>query len=278
MLPVLFSKLLKKKTVLIATGSASYDAESDTKRLFGFGRIVFPPIFRILEKINYYLSDRIIVYSENVIDFLELDKYKNKILSTGARFVDKSNFEIRKNLKDKRNFIGYIGRFTEEKGIMNFVKAIPLIFKKRKDLEFLIGGDGPLFDEIKKELKNSGLNDKVELTGWIPHEELRDYLNELKLVVLPSYTEGLPTLMLEAMACRTPVLATPVGAIPDIIKDEETGFILENNNPECIAENIERVLNYSNLDEITENARRLVEKEFTYEAAVERYREILENV
>ena len=82
----------------------------------------------------------------------------------------------------------------------------------------------------------------------------------------------------EAMACGTPVLATPVGAIPDVIKDGETGFILENNSQEYIAENVTRALEHPNLDEIVKNARELVEKKYTYEAAVERYRTILDNI
>jgi glycosyltransferase involved in cell wall biosynthesis len=63
--------------------------------------------------------------------------------------------------------------------------------------------------------------------------------------------------------------------LPDLRKDGETGFIMENNSPECIAENIERVLNHPDLDIIMKNARELIEREFTYEAAVEKYRKIL---
>jgi glycosyltransferase involved in cell wall biosynthesis len=112
----------------------------------------------------------------------------------------------------------------------------------------------------------------------INHDGLPDYLNKINLVVLPSYTEGLPNLMLEAMACGTLVLATPVGAIPDIITDGETGFIMEDNSTVCIAENVIRALEHPDLERIVENARVLVEQEFTYEAAVERYAKIVDNL
>ena len=84
--------------------------------------------------------------------------------------------------------------------------------------------------------------------------------------------------MLEAIACGTPVLATPVGAVLDTIKDEKTGFIMENNSPECIAKNDIRALNHRDLEKIAEKGRELVEKEYTYEAAVERYRKILKDL
>jgi glycosyltransferase involved in cell wall biosynthesis len=84
--------------------------------------------------------------------------------------------------------------------------------------------------------------------------------------------------MLEAMACGTPVLATPVGAIPDIIKDGETGFILENNSRECIKENIFRVFNHPDLDKIIQAARNLVEKDFSFESSVQRYKKILDQI
>ena len=278
-LPILSAKLMGKRIIVIAGGSASKFADTlYHERLFGIGGFAFPFILRTLERIDFSLSDRIAVESESAIKFLGLERYKDKIAIISNTYLDLNRYKIKKNLKDRRNLIGFISRLSEGKGIMNFVSAIPILLKERDDLEFLIGGDGPLFEEIKRELKNNGLANKVKLTGWIAHDELPDNLNELKLLVFPSYSEGLPNIISESMACGAVVVATPVGGVPDLIKDDETGFIIEDNTPECIAKNVIRALNYPDLDRIVKNARKLIEEKYTYEVAVERYRKILSNL
>jgi glycosyltransferase involved in cell wall biosynthesis len=102
-----------------------------------------------------------------------------------------------------------------------------------------------------------------------------EYLNDVGAVVVPSYAEGVPNIVLEAMACGTPVLATPAGGIPDVVKDGQTGFIMEDNSPACITRNIIRVLSHPNLEEIAANARAIVEKEYAFDTVVARYRDIL---
>ena len=268
LLSMLTAKLLKKDVVIALVGY--------TQKEMKIKKDIFTNIVSFLVQISYTLANKIILYSPGLIKEWNLEKYKNKICIAHEHFLDFGKFKIRKQVDERENLVGYIGRLSEEKGAINFAKAVPVILKERKDLEFLIGGDGPLFGEIKNKLRNNGSYDRVELTGWIPHDELPNYLNELKLLVLPSYIEGIPNIMLEAMACRTPVLATSVGAIPDVIKDGETGFIMEDNLPECIAKNVIRALNYPNLDEIVKNACKLVEEEYTYEATIDRYRKILE--
>jgi glycosyltransferase involved in cell wall biosynthesis len=129
--------------------------------------------------------------------------------------------------------------------------------------------------EVREHLAKYNLNNKVTFAGWIPHEKLQDSLNELKLLVVPSYTEGLPNIMLEAMACGTPVLATPVGGVPDVIEEGETGFLLEDNSPQAIAHGVSKVLHHAHLAQVALNARRLIEEKFEFDASVERFRKIL---
>ena len=276
--PVLMAKILRKRVITsaIGLGSCGY-RKTQNNKLFSMGG-AFSTILNILERANFYLSDRIIVESASVIYFLGLDKYGQKLVSSGARYIDTNIFKMEKDLGERKNLVGYVGRLSLEKGVMNFVQAMPLVLKKNNNVEFLIGGGGPIQKKISDELRNNNISQKIELTGWIAHDKIADYLNELKLFILPSYSEGLPTGVLEAMACGTPVLATPVGGIPDVIKDEQTGFIMENNSPQCIAKNVIRALEHPDLNEIMKNARKLIEEDYTYEAAVKRYRGILGNL
>lgn len=268
LLPLLMAKLLKKRTSLVVTGSESRSAKiAYGKKWLGLGRI-YSTIVGILERVNFRLADQIAVEAKSTIDFQRLNRFSKKIVINGAMYVDTNLFKPGNEPKDRSNLVGYIGRLARGKGVLNFVKAIPLILREYEAVEFLICGDGILYDEIKSELEDKGLQNKVKLMGWIQHSELPNYLQEVKLLVLPSENEGIPGIILEAMSCGTPVLATSVGGIPDLIQDERTGFILENNSPECIAGNVGRALEHPKLDEIARNARRLIEEVYAYEAMV----------
>ena len=171
--------------------------------------------------------------------------------------------------------IGYVGRITADKGIWNFVGAIPKILSVHDDVTFLIAGEGLLEDEIRVYLEKHGLRNKVKLAGWIPHQKLPDYLTSLKLLVLPSYNEGLPNVMLEAMACGTPVLAVRVASIPDVIKDKETGFLIQDNSPAHLANAIVETLTNPELKRIAANAHTLAESEFRYENLTQTWKDII---
>jgi glycosyltransferase involved in cell wall biosynthesis len=158
---------------------------------------------------------------------------------------------------------------------LNFVSALPGILKNNTNLKIYIIGDGPLNEQIRATLVQSNILKNVILTGWIPHNELSPYLNEFRLLILPSDTEGLANIVYESMACGTPVLSTPVGALPDFIKDGETGFIMANNSPDCIQQNVIRSLSFPHLEKIIINAQDLLKREFTFKSAVQRYSEIL---
>ena len=273
-LPVVTAKLLNKKILFLLAASNYKSAEARNDRV---SKIIQSGL---LLNINYFLSDYIIIYASRLIKEWKLEKYKDKIIIASEHILNFDEFKMVNKYSERHILIAFIGRLSEEKGVQNFIKAIALIYNENSKCKFMIGGDGALLVKIENYLKEHNLCNEVELSGWIPHEKLPEYLNQLKLIVIPSYTEGIPNIMLEAMACGTPVLATVVGAIPDIIKDGETGFLLENNSPEYIAESVLNILNMpdNKLELISDNGRKFVEDEYAYENAIERWERIIESV
>ncbi len=260
-------KLLRKKIIILILGSATKD--------YSYANDFFRHIIKILVKIKLLLADKIVVYSPRLISEWQLEKYRHKILVAHRHFLDFEKFRVITPLPERPFLVGYIGRLSEEKGIQNFIRAFPEILNNQQNLHFIIVGDGPLMDNVEDYLEEENLKENVEILGWISHDDLSQYLNQLQLLVLPSYTEGLPNIMLEAMACGTPVLVTPVGAIPDIITDRETGYIMKDNLSENIAKSVIEALNSPNLEMIADNGRRFVEENFTFEIVVKNWERLL---
>ena len=268
LLPLLIAKLSRKKVLLIMTASI---LRSSQIRKDGLVKI-----YIFLRPFIYKLANIITVYSNNLVKEWQLEKYKDKVLIAHEHFLNFFIFRIKKQVSRRNDIIGYIGRLSEEKGILNFLQAIATVLKRKGSVTFLIGGDGPLSGKIKEYITQRKLNNKIKLIDWIPHVKLPLYLNELKLLVLPSFTEGLPNILLEAMACGTPVLATSVGAIPDIINDGETGFLLKSNDPEHIAERIIEILNKPHLlEKVSINAQKYVKENFNYKKTLKIWQKII---
>ena len=227
-----------------------------------------PLIFRLLDGIS--------LESSGLLNPHSLQQCRNKLLPT-MRFIDLSCYTLNKPLNKRKNIVGFIGRLTRDKGVIDFVKAIPAIIRQNAGTSFLIAGAGDqsewVVDECIK-LRAEGID--VTVSGWIG-EDLPSYLNELKLLVLPTRFDAFPTILVEAIACGTPVMATAVGGIPDFVKDGETGFLLVNGEAECITEATTKAfaLSDTELGRIAANARSEVEKQFSYSATVERFRSAL---
>ena len=268
-LPMFLSKILRMKIIWMLPSSvkiSEWDSRTDPISIF--------PV--LIQNIGYRISDIIVVYSPLLIREWNLEKYKRKIKIGREHFIDLTTFRMMRQLSERANMIGFIGRMNFEKGFENFLDSLPAILESDKNLKIVIVGDGPLKHLIPKKVSKEQLENNVKIENWIPHEDLPRIYNNLKLLIIPSYTEGLPNVLLEAMACGTPVLATPVGAIPDIIKDGETGYVMENNSPECIVKNINRALMDPTLEYIAMNAKKMVEREFTFEITVKQWKRILD--
>jgi glycosyltransferase involved in cell wall biosynthesis len=276
LLPTLTTKFLRRTSIMTAAAPASNNILMIYSTAPFYKKYYYHYTNKILRLLAFNAATYIGVESPHVARFMNLPP--KKVIGNAHLFYLHNNFKQTHKFANRPYYIGYIGRLSREKGVQHFAQALPAILEDRQDLRAFIGGDGQLRGGIETSLQEEGLTSRVDLPGWISHDDLPNYLNQLRLLVLPSYSEGLPNIMLEAMACGTPVLATPVGAIPDVIIDGKTGFIMENNSPECIAENVVRALNSPDLERIAEAGRRFVEENFTFERTVENWKEILQSI
>lgn len=229
-----------------------------------------------LERVGFHIADEIITYSPAMAQELGLEAFEEKLHSNGARYVDLEKFVPMKAFDSRGEVVGYVGRFDEEKGVRTLAKVARQL---PKGVTFRFIGDGPLRSWLRWYLSDEIEAGSVELVGWVEHNDVPHELNDLKLLVMLSEpTEGLPTIILEALACGTPVCAPPVSGVPDVVKDGETGFLIKDREASTIAKQITSFLYREDLDSIGQNGRLMCESEFSFEAAVDRYRDILHSL
>jgi glycosyltransferase involved in cell wall biosynthesis len=274
LLPILFARLRGKTVLLEPRGDVPL-----TLRLNWEQRVPAPlarllaGAVRALERLGYAVADGAVTYTPAMARELGLDPESPDVHPNGARYVRTDAFQPLTPFGDRERRVGFLGRLDEEKG----VRELAAVAKRLPDdVTFSFIGDGDLREWLETELADEVAADRVELRGWVDHDDVPAELSRLQLLVMPSRpTEGLPTTILEALACGTPVYATPVSGVPDVVRDHETGLLMTSRDPSDIAAGIEGILARDDLGDISHRGRALIEADYTLEAAVERYRCIL---
>jgi glycosyltransferase involved in cell wall biosynthesis len=126
-----------------------------------------------------------------------------------------------------RDFILSVGRLVPWKG---FGTLIEIMKELPKEIKLIIIGSGPEYYNLKFKIENLKLNEQVKLIQQLPHEKLLDYFTKAKIFILNTAYEGLPHVVLEAMAYGAPVIATNVGGNPEVIKNNYNGFLVDYDN------------------------------------------------
>ena len=147
------------------------------------------------------------------------------------------------NLPGNRTILFTVRNLVPRMGLDNLLRAIELLNDAHHDLMLVIGGEGPLREQLQGDIRRRRLGDLVRLVGFIPESQLEQYYQAADLVLIPSLQlEGFGLVMVEAMACGTPVLGTPVGAIPEILNQIDPILVAEGVDGRSIARALERVL------------------------------------
>jgi glycosyltransferase involved in cell wall biosynthesis len=171
--------------------------------------------------------------------------------------------------RDRASRIVAVGRLVEKKGFADLVEACRLLANRDRQFQCFIIGTGPLEGALRAQIDRLHLSARVQLLGPRPRSEVLRWLRSAAVCATPCVVggdgdrDGLPTVLLEAMAVGTPCVATDVTGIPEAIRDGETGFVVPQHDPEALAAACERLLEDPILRvEIATRARRLAETEF----------------
>jgi glycosyltransferase involved in cell wall biosynthesis len=187
---------------------------------------------------NYAVKncDRIICVSEFLKNNLSKE-YQNKseVIYNGV------DFDLFYDIGVDEDYGLFVGSFVSQKGIEILIDAI-----KNIDFNFKFIGDGVLFDKVSNRLKEENITN-IELLGKKHQKEVSEYVKRCSFLILPSLSEGLGMVLLEAMASGKAVIGTNVGGIPELIMDGYNGYLVEPNNPKILKEKIDILIKNNDL-------------------------------
>lgn len=195
-----------------------------------------------------HMSSRIIVLNHVMKkSLINLGIKANKIGIIPETTVEDSLFKIPKLENGGRAYVKtmiFIGRLSDEKGLFDLVESMKILHDQYgvKKVRLKIVGNGPLRRDLECKVSTLGLDDIIEFTGYVSHDKISKYLTEAWLLVLPSLTEALGKVILEAMAAGRPVVATRVGGIPEVVENGVNGFLVKPGNPEALAQSAYKIL------------------------------------
>lgn len=135
-----------------------------------------------------------------------------------------------------------VGRLCEQKGQLLLVDALSQLLLKGIDIELVLAGDGEMRSSIEQLVAQHKLQDKVRITGWISSAQVRQEILSARALVLPSFAEGLPVVIMEAMALRRPVITTSIAGIPELVRHGEHGWLCTPGDVDALVEQLKEFL------------------------------------
>jgi glycosyltransferase involved in cell wall biosynthesis len=202
---------------------------------------IYELMLRLQEPISYRHENRLLkaagrvtVVSPYMREVIARYPHANDSIDVTWNGVDTQLFSP--NGKQHQGYVLTTGRLAAVKGLHDLIRAAKIVNQKCGPTQFKIVGDGPLRSQLEREIGAQGLQGQVELVGHVSdRNQLADLYRHASLFVSPSHKEGMPTVMLEAMATGCPVVVTAVCANPDVITHEKDGILTPPHQPEALA-------------------------------------------
>jgi glycosyltransferase involved in cell wall biosynthesis len=210
-------------------------------------------------------------FEKEKIDIIYNGVDLNKIKSE----LDKNKNNLRKefDLDPEDLLISNVGRLTEQKGHQFLFEALSIVKNNYDKFKVLVVGKGDLEKELKAEVLKYDLKNHIIFTGF--RSDIYNILEQSDFLVHTALWEGCPNILLESMAVGTPIVASDIPSVEEIIINENVGYLAKNKNPKDIAEKILKMIHNPNRNQFSLNAKKLIKNKFTTKIMVENVKSIL---
>jgi glycosyltransferase involved in cell wall biosynthesis len=176
-----------------------------------------------------------------------------------------------------RLLIGAVGRLSAEKGFDLLIRATDQLLKDGLDVELILVGEGDEKDRLQEQVRRLGRVDRIHMLGF--RSDIKDLYEAMDVFALSSWREGLPNVLLEAMALKVPIVATRVAGVPRLIQDRENGLLLEPGNVTDLVQALTQVLTDDGLRErLRQAGRRTVESRYSFRRRTQTIRQLYDDL
>lgn len=247
-------------------------------------------------KLIYRLTKQVISEADKVIAVSNALKRKAEEIATPREkiavihdgcetgkftFNEVARFDLRRNwdIPEQSTIFIFVGNVLKTKGVFELLEAFYLLMKKLPDIYLIFIGDGRETKVLLKKAARTGIRNRTIFVGYRPHGEIPHWLSMADVLVLPSYSEGLPTVIVEAMACQRAVIATRVGGIPETIVDGQSGILVEPRDSVTLMEAMEKVARDKDLRLKMGNiGRQIVTEKFSWDKNIRKLTDIYKGI
>ena len=252
------------------------------KKIIVTRRTTFPTN-RLLSRIKYSIVDKFAAISESVKQTLiagGVHEGKVTVIHSAVHCQRPSpESGLRKQLDPtlQCQFLGTVGNLVEAKGHKYLLEAMPKIKQKFPKTKLLLAGEGPLEKKLRDLARQLNLDNEVIFLGF--KKDISHVLSTLDVFVMPSLQEGLGVSLLEASACKIPIVATETGGIPEVVRNDITGLLVAPRDSKALAEKIIYMLAHGpEAKKMAQNANKLVLENFSLEKMLDGYLKLYESV
>jgi glycosyltransferase involved in cell wall biosynthesis len=236
-------------------------------------RMIEGMLLLFLDQLCFKKATGVWATSSNLVEKAKgLGAKKVTLIPNWVKFIEPTKRQFDR-LDDSGARIIFVGRLHPVKRVPLLVEAFCLFSQVFPDARLIIVGDGDERKNLERLIKNLKLDDRVDIMGFQDHDRVLSLMAQSDMIVLPSIIEGNPRVLVEAMMLKVPIVATNVAGITDMVKHDETGYLVSRALPEALAQAMKYILmNKEYSLRITENAFKYAKQHFSREYVLEKIR------